>query len=56
LCFGGVWVGFCCGLSVGRGVDEKEIVEAGYVEKDGLVVEEELGEEGEVLAEELGGG
>ena len=34
-------------------MDEEEVVEAGDVEEDGFVVEEELGEEGEVLAEEL---
>jgi hypothetical protein len=49
------WVGRRVG---GGGVDEEEVFEAGYVEEDGFVVEEELGEEGEVLAEELvvGGG
>jgi hypothetical protein len=35
------------------GVDEKVVFEAGDVEEDGLVVEEELCEEREVLAEEL---
>jgi hypothetical protein len=34
-----------------RCVDEEEVVEAGHVEEDGFVVEEELGEERQVLAE-----
>ena len=34
-------------------MDEEVVVEGGDVEEDGFVVEEELGEEGEVLREEL---
>jgi hypothetical protein len=37
----------------GAGVDEEVVLEARHVEEDGLVVQEELCEEGEVLAEEL---
>ncbi len=36
------------------GVDKKVVVEGGDVEKNGLVVEEELCEEGEILGEKLG--
>lgn len=34
-------------------MDEEVVVEGGDVEEDGFVVEEKLGEEGEILAEEL---
>lgn len=37
----------------GRVVDEEVVIEAYDVEKNRLVVEEEFGEEGEVLREEL---
>lgn len=37
-----------------RGVDKKVIVERGDIEEDGLVVEEELRKEGQILGEKLG--
>lgn len=47
------------GVGIGRrgrrGVNEEVVLEAGDVEEDRFVVEKELGEEGEVLAKELGG-
>ena len=36
------------------GVDKKVVVEGGDIEEDGLVVEEEFCEEGEILGEKLG--
>ena len=37
-----------------RGVDKEVVVEGGDIEEDGLVVEEELRKEGQVLGEKLG--
>ena len=36
-----------------RSVDEEIVIEGGDIEEDGLVVEEEFREEGEILGEEL---
>ena len=45
--------GAACALH-GRGrVEEEVVIEGGHVKEDGFVVEEELGEKGEVLGEEL---
>lgn len=37
-----------------RGVDKEVVVEGGDIEEDGLVVEEELRKEGQILGEKLG--
>jgi hypothetical protein len=50
---GGERVGRGLGGRRGWCIDEEEVVEPRDVEEDGFIVQEELGEEGEVLAEEL---
>ena len=37
-----------------RGVDEEVVVEGGDIEEDGLIVQEELRKERQVLGEKLG--